>query len=110
MKVPLKLACAGLLFGTTVPVIVANPSPLGVTAYDPATPLSTLTNALVKPGTGLTVVGSSFVGQNGQASDVQMAAGQQAFVVCRLGEGNDSGGWPGRVEHNAAEGVAEEVA
>src|SRR5581483_1583817 len=40
---------------------------LAFTSYDPATPLSTLTNALVAPGSGLTLVGSSFVGENGQA-------------------------------------------
>ncbi len=51
----------------SVPTIVANPSPLSVTPYDPSTPLSTLTNALLTPGTGLNLVGSSYVGQNGQA-------------------------------------------
>lgn len=50
-----------------LPTIIANNSPLQVTPYDPATPLSTLTNALVKPNTGINIVGSSFVGQNGQA-------------------------------------------
>jgi hypothetical protein len=56
----------GSTASVATPVIVASPSPLQVTPYDPATPLDALTNALVKPGTGLNVVGSSFVGQNGQ--------------------------------------------
>lgn len=57
----------GSTAAVVTPVIIASPSPLAVTPYDPATPPSTLTGALVKPGTGLNVVGSSFVGQTGQA-------------------------------------------
>lgn len=47
--------------------IIANPSPLSVTPYDPTTSLTTLTDALIAPNSGLNLVGSSFVGQNGQA-------------------------------------------
>ncbi len=39
--------------------LVADPSPLQITPYNPATPLSTLTNALMKPGTGLNLVSAN---------------------------------------------------
>ncbi len=50
-----------------VGTIIANPSPLSVTPYDPTTSLTTLTDALLAPNSGLNLVSSSFVGQNGQA-------------------------------------------
>lgn len=37
-----------------------------VTSYNPANPLSTLTNPLIVPSTGITLTGSSYVGQNAQ--------------------------------------------
>ena len=46
---------------------IVSPSPLNVTPYDPTAPLSTLTDALLTPNSGINIVGASFVGQNGQA-------------------------------------------
>ena len=40
---------------------------LAIAPYDPSTPISTLTNALFKGSTGITVTNASFVGGNGQA-------------------------------------------
>ena len=57
----------GATANVAVGTIIANPSPLSVTPYDPTTPLTTLTDALMAPNSGLNLVGSSFVGQNGQA-------------------------------------------
>lgn len=68
-------------------IIVANPSPLQVTPYDPTTPLSTLTNALFAPNSGLTLVGSSFVGQQGQAGTYTGLSFQDATTSLSLPDG-----------------------
>jgi hypothetical protein len=44
----------------------ANPSPLAITPYESTQPISILTNALIKPNTGINLLSASYVGQDTQ--------------------------------------------
>ncbi|HEX3358686.1 MAG TPA: choice-of-anchor L domain-containing protein [Tepidisphaeraceae bacterium] len=60
---------------------------LSVTPYNPGSALSQLTGALVTPSTGISVTGSSFVGENGQAGNFSGFSETSGATTLAIGDG-----------------------